>query len=166
MKFFALAIVILGFSATSFGQTLDNATASATGTIVTPILVAKTVDLNFGNVAVNTTEAGTVVLTPAGTRTRTGGVTLPAVPGDVFAAKFTVTGTSGYAYTFTVPTTATIVSGAGPDMTVTDFTSNATGVITGGSIEVSVGATLNVAAGQTAGEYTSTTPFTVTVNYN
>jgi hypothetical protein len=53
-------------------------------------------------------------------------------------------------------------------MTVSSFTSSpsATGTLTGGSENITVGATLNVAAGQASGSYVSGTPFNVTVNYN
>jgi hypothetical protein len=72
----ALAVLALtAFSTSSFAQA--SATATATATIVTPISITKTVDMNFGNVAV---------------QTGTGGVTLPAVPGTVTAASFTVNG--------------------------------------------------------------------------
>jgi hypothetical protein len=53
-------------------------------------------------------------------------------------------------------------------MTVTAFlsTPSVSGTLTGGTQNLNVGATLNVAAAQPAGLYTSTTGFTVTVNYN
>ena len=169
IKYFALAVVILGFSVTSFGQV--NATATSSSTIVSPIAISKTVDMNFGNVAVSA-EAGTVVLTPAGTRpTITGGVTLPATTGTVAAASFTVTGAAGYTYAITLPSTHTVTSGAN-NMTVDAFVSTPTvaagGVLTSGSQTLLVGATLNVSGSQAAGTYTSAvlSPFTVTVNYN
>src|SRR5687768_9060604 len=91
-KIFAVAsvIVLSGFATESFAQA--TATADASATIVTPIAIAKVADMNFGNVAVNATTAGTVVLTPLAARSVTGGVTLPATTGTVAAARFTVTG--------------------------------------------------------------------------
>jgi len=146
----------------------ETASATVTATIVTPISITKDVDMNFGNVAVQSTTGGTVVLTPAGTRTRTGGVTLPTTAGTVTAAQFTVSGTSGYTYTITLPTTPLTITSGANTMTVTAFTStpSGTGTLTGGSEVVNVGATLNVAAAQPAGVYVSGTPFNVTVNYN
>lgn len=165
LKFFTLAIAILGFTATSFAQV--SATATASATITTPISITKTVDLNFGNVAVSTT-AGTVILKPAGTRTTTGGVTLPATNGTVTAAEFTVEGAADYTYAITLPTEPITITGPGEPMTVSTFTStpSSTGTLTGGTETIKVGATLNVAGGQAAGTYTSATPFEVTVNYN
>jgi len=145
-----------------------SATATATGTIVTPIAIANSGNMNFGNVAVSGI-AGTVILTPAGTRTKGGGVTLPAVPGTVTAAHFAVTGTSNYTYSITLPLTATTVTSGSNTMTVTAFTSTptTTGTLSGtGTQTIDVGATLNVGANQAAGTYVSGTPFSVTVNYN
>jgi hypothetical protein len=72
----ATAVVLIASASSSFAQA--TATATSTATIVTPISITKTVDMNFGNVAVQTATGGTVILAPAGTRTVTGGVTLPA----------------------------------------------------------------------------------------
>jgi hypothetical protein len=60
--FFVPAFVMITFSASTYAQV--NSTATASVTIVTPITLAKTVDMNFGNVAVSAV-AGTVVITPA-----------------------------------------------------------------------------------------------------
>lgn len=144
------------------------ASASASATIVTPISITKTVDMNFGNVAVSTV-AGTVVLAPAGSRTITGGVTLPAVTGTVTAATFTVNGEGAYTYAITLPSTdLTITSTGSNTMIVNSFTStpSATGTLTAGTQTLRVGATLHVTGSQAAGTYTSATPFDVTVNYN
>jgi hypothetical protein len=144
------------------------ATATATGTIVTPIAITNAGDMNFGNVAVSA-ASGTVILAPAGTRTITGGVTLPAVPGTVTSAQFNITGTGSYTYAITLPSTATTVTSGSNTMLVNTFTSvpAVTGVLdASGKQTLSVGATLNVSAAQAAGTYVSGTPFDVTVNYN
>jgi len=160
------AIALIGFSSSSFAQA--TATATATATIVTPISITKTVDMNFGNVAVQTATGGTVIMTPAGVRTPSGGVTLPAVFGTVTAASFTVNGQGTYTYAITLPATATTLTSGANTMTATVFTStpSATGALTAGTQTLNVGATLNVAAAQGAGLYVSGTPFSVTVNYN
>ncbi|MGB8492678.1 MAG: DUF4402 domain-containing protein [Bacteroidales bacterium] len=164
-KILMLTLVFCGFAAAAFGQV--SRTATATATIVAPIAITKEVDMNFGNVAVSA-SAGTVVLTPANSRSVTGGCTLPATLGTVTAASFTVTGTSGYSYSIALPSTPTTISSGGNTMTVSNFTSSPTptGTLAGGTSTLTVGATLNVAGGQAPGEYVSGTPFTVTVNYN
>jgi len=167
IKFFAIAILFSGVSVISSAQV--TATATASSTIVTPIGITKTVEMNFGNVAINSTTAGTVVLAPDGTRTSTGGVTLPVTTGTVTAAEFTVTGANNYTFSITLPSTDLLISNGVNSMTVNDFksTPTPTGILSAtGSATVKVGATLNVSAGQAAGTYTSATPFAVTVNYN
>lgn len=163
-KFLSIAVVMSCFTASALSQT---ASASATATIVTPISITKDVDMNFGNVAVNA-NPGTVVLTPAGGRSVTGGCSLPATTGTVAAASFTVTGTAGFSYSITLPAGATTISSGGNNMTVNTWTSSPTptGTLTGGTSTLTVGATLNVAGSQPAGEYVSAIPFEVTVNYN
>lgn len=167
-KISALAIIFLCIAASSFGQA--SATATSTATIVTPISIAKDIDMNFGNVAVTATP-GTVILTPISTRSITGGTTLPVVTGTVAAASFTVTGMPAYTYAITLPSTdLTITRQTGVEtMIVNAFTSSPTPTGTigaGGTQTLTVGATLNVAAAQVAGVYVSGTPFSVTVNYN
>jgi hypothetical protein len=169
LKIFTIAASIVGFSTASFAQTGATGTATATATIITPISITRTAHMNFGNVAV-TTVAGTVILAPAGTRTTTGGVTLPTTGGTITAAAFTVNGLAGYTYTVTLPTTdLTITDGNSHNMIVNAFTSTpagTAGLLTGGTQALTVGATLNVSAAQAAGTYVSATSFDVTVNYN
>jgi hypothetical protein len=165
-KLVLAVLALTAFSTSSFAQA--SATATATATIVTPISITEAVNMNFGNVAVQTGTGGTVVLTPAGVRTATGGVTLPAVTGTVTAASFTVNGQGTYTYAITLPATATTLTNGANTMTSDTWTStpSATGALTAGTQNLNVGATLHVAAAQAAGLYVSGTPFTVTVNYN
>ena len=106
----ATAILLIASASTSFAQ--STATATATAIIVSPISLTKNVDMNFGNVAVQTAAGGTVVLATDGSRTKTGGVTLPNVAGSPAAASFTVDGQGAYTYAITLPSSAlTITSG-------------------------------------------------------
>ena len=168
-KVLVVAAIALVSANHSFAQA--TATASASATIITPITIVKNVDMKFGNVAVSATLAGTVIMAPAGSRTTggAGGVTLPATTGTVSAASFTVSGQSGYTYAITLPSTATITDPVSSStMTVNGFTSSpaTTGLLTGGSQTLTVGATLNVGAAQTPGTYTNASGVPVTVNYN
>jgi len=108
---------------------------------------------------------GTVVMTPAGARSATGGTTLGNA-GGAAAAAFNVTGQGNATYSITLPASTTVTSGAN-SMTVDTFTSNPSGTGTlsaGGSQALTVGATLHVGASQATGTYTGT--FSVTVTYN
>jgi Domain of unknown function (DUF4402) len=167
LSFLGIAIVMIGFSTSTFAQV--TASATGTATIVTPIAIANASDMNFGNVAVSS-SAGTVVLAPASTRTSTGGITLPATSGTVTAASFNVTGEGVYTYSITLPSTDyTITRSGGTETMIVDaFTStpSGTGTLTAGAQTLNVGATLNVSGSQVAGAYTNATGFNVTVNYN
>ncbi|MFO7851954.1 MAG: DUF4402 domain-containing protein [Bacteroidota bacterium] len=161
-----LAIFMIAVSVNAHGQASE--TATATATIITPIAIAKDTDMNFGNIAVVAT-GGTVVLAPDGTRTPSGDVTLPAVPGTVTAATFTVSGEDNFTYSIELPSASITITNGTDNMTVDTWTSDPTptGTLDGttGEQTLSVGATLNVAGGESSGEYTGG-PFTVTVNYN
>jgi hypothetical protein len=164
-KLFALGMVLLGFGLNANAQVSATASANASARIVSPITITKDVDLSYGNV-VSSLVAGTVILPPTASATRTGsaGVALPTVTGTVTAAKFTVGGEAGLSYAISLPASATLTAG-GNNMTLNTFTTDLT---SGGSIGTTnsffVGATLNVGAGQATGSYTGT--FSVTVNYN
>ena len=169
LRFTCFLLAIFAIATSTFAQITASAYAEAT--IVTPLTIAKNVDLNFGNVAVSASIAGTVVLAPAGTRTTggAGGVTLPSTTGTVAGADFTVSGQASYTYAITLPTTATLTDGGLNNMSINAFTSvpATTGTLsTGGTQNLKVGATLNVAAAQAAGVYTNATAVPVTVNYN
>ena len=143
-----------------------SSTAVASATIVSPINILKTDDLNFGNVAVSS-NPGTISITPGSTRQITGGVTLPSATGNPGAASFTVSGEPSFTYAITLPTTVTISSGA-DDMIITNFESmpSGTGTLISGLQVLQIGATLQVDGSQVPGTYISTAPFEVTVNYN
>ena len=161
---------LVAFAANSNAQSTATATASAT--VVTPIAITKSSDLNFGNLSVQAATGGTVVVPASGARTSTSGVTLPAAAGTVSAAAFDVTGTAAYTYAITLPASVTLNHSAGAGtgtMSAASFVTNQPlniGTLNGtGTQSFAVGATLTVAAGQAAGTYTSGN-FNVTVNYN
>jgi hypothetical protein len=165
----AIATTAIALAFTTAVNAQDTKSATASAVVISPITLTKDVDMDFGNIAVSASNPGTVVLAPAGTRTRTGGVTLPATTGTPLAAQFTVGGAINYTYAITLPSAATLDGPASSSMTAGTFVSSigATGNLgAGGTQTFTVGATLTVAAGQTPGAYTTTTPFDVTVNYN
>lgn len=163
----SMITLCVGFSSNASAQV--TASAPTTATVVAPISIVKATDMSFGNVAVSST-LGTAVLAPAGTRTITGGVTLPATAGTVSAASFTVGGDSNYTFIITLPTTDFTLTKATTleTMIVNAFTStpSGTGTLVTGAATVLVGATLNVSASQVAGLYANAAGFDVTVNYN
>jgi hypothetical protein len=109
-KFLVLAGLMLAFTVNILAQSAS-ATASASAVILTPIAISRTADLHFGTATVSAV-AGTIVLTPAGARSATGGVTLYTVAPVATVASFDVTGTASTAYAITLPGSVTISNGA------------------------------------------------------
>ncbi len=168
INFYLLLVIIFGFTTVAYSQT---STAAASLKILIPLSIVNDTDLNFGNM-LSSNLAGTVKLTPAGGRTRTGGTTfLPSLPGTVSAAQFTVTGQPNASFTITVPANNTVkLSKSGAlDMKVQTFkhslTSASSRKLSSSGIKTfTVGATLNININQAAGFYLGT--FNVTVAYN
>ncbi|HEX7029957.1 MAG TPA: DUF4402 domain-containing protein [Gammaproteobacteria bacterium] len=166
IKKIGLLAATAALSAPLFAFTANAAsdTANATATIVQAIAITNGGDLAFGSIVADTATAGTVVIAADGTKSSTGGVTTTTAQ-TTSAAQFTVTGVTDYAFTVTLPSSPVTLSDGGTNnMTVDTFTDNAPANITGGSVTFGVGGTLNVAAGQAAGNYTGT--FSVSVAYN
>ena len=129
-----------------------------------PIGITKTADLKFGSVIVDNFNPGTVAISSAGVLTC--GAPLSCF-GSNSAAAFSVTGNKDAFYNITLPGSATVTNGANT-MTVDTFEDSKGGVgqlpfAPQATDNFTVGARLNVGAGQPAGSYTGT--FTVTVNY-
>jgi hypothetical protein len=170
-KVIASAIVLIGFSANSFGQAATASDVTATATIVAPISISKTVDFSFGNVG-KSALGGDVVLAVDGTRSSTG-VTI-AAGGTVTAASFNVGGEASHTYAITFPSSAVALKKSGAtDMTVDTWTTSlgtdAAALV--GTLDVNgaqtftAGATLHVGSAQESGVYTSDA-FNVSVDYN
>lgn len=169
LKLVACTFLLCSSAIGAFAQASASATATSSATIVTPIAISEVTNLDFGNVAISASTAGTVTMpaTSAGVRTPFGGVTLPVVDGTHQAASFDVTGEGNYAYTVTLPSGDLDIASGLNHMQVNTFTQSAgAGTLTSGAQTIYVGATLNVDAAQPAGTYVSGTPFTVTVDYN
>lgn len=121
-------------------------------------------NLSYGRFAANT--GGTIIMSTAGVRSKTGGVILIS-GGTITSASFNL-GESGAGKslnftTITLPTSVPMTSGAN-SMTVSNFVSDPANTVLGtGRTVVLVGARLTVAPNQAAGNYSGN--FTVTVNY-
>lgn len=130
-------------------------------------VLTKARDLHFGSFVAST--GGTITITPAGLRSRTGGVVLlnsPQAGQAIFNVGRTANGTNKNGAIISLPLNGTVrlFSGAN-SMAVNSFVSSPSGtiVIPAGGTTLPVGATLTVAPSQAPGTYTGTFP--VTVNY-
>ncbi len=150
--------------------------AIAKAIVVTQLSFFKVDDLNFGKIIAGTT-AGTVTVTPTGSRSATGGVKL-ATDVSVKPARFAGKGSPNQTVVIAVTSnTATLTRVGGTQkMTMDTFvigstpTANLTTTPLAfriaaptGIFTFPVGATLRVGANQTPGTYTGS--FTITLNY-
>jgi hypothetical protein len=144
------------------GSTTANATGSATATVLSPIVVTHNAGaaLAFGSFTAG--SGGTVIVSPAGARSATGGAALVlGSPGGADA--FVVEGDPNRG--FAVVTGAGTVSFGGASMAFTTLPSLTTGTLSAaGAGAFTVGGTLSVPATAAAGSYAGS--YSVTVNYN
>lgn len=158
----ALALAGVGLGVNSYAAT---ASADGTATVVADMGITKSTDLRFGKFSAGT--GGTVVVSTAGSRSKTGGVTLSALDAGG-AASFAVTGDTTATYSISLPGSAVTITHTNTTntMSIDTFTSDpsGTGTLTAGAQTLLVGATLTVANAQLAGAYTGA--FSVSVDYN
>jgi hypothetical protein len=147
------------------GTQTKTVAATSSATIVTPIAITNSSDLAFGLLS-PTGAAGTVVLTPASTTSRSAnGVTLLGTL-PVSSATYTITGETDALYKIDLPAGNIAITDGTNSMNVNNFTMNlnSTGnVMASGNNMLYVGATLNVPADQPHGEYVGS--YNVTVTY-
>lgn len=168
MAVFALGVVALP-------ATAANPTASALveAELVQMVTLVKTVDMQFGKVALTGEGVGTLVLGVDGVITPTN-LFVPTT-GNVTptAAVFGVNGLSGTSYTVNIPAGSVTLTkqGGSETMDVSAFTvkldTKAAGVTTGTigtDNSFAVGATLTIPTTQAEGKYTGTFP--VSISYN
>jgi hypothetical protein len=172
VSLFALSAALL-LSNDAFSQATQqtaSAEASSKVQIIKAISITKQQDIDFGNIAVGSSNA-IVRMNLDNTRTVVSGeVTLPSSSGTVTSGAFEVSGESGYSYTISLtPSTITLQSGSNT-ITLDNFLSNplpANGQLgSNGKQNIFVGGNLNINANQPAGSYVSTANLKVTVQYN
>ncbi|MHA6280481.1 DUF4402 domain-containing protein [Salinimicrobium sp. CAU 1759] len=147
-----------------FGQASASATVESRATVIDPIQIEKTVDLDFGNV-ISAYTPGTVILSPDGSRVAYGVLLSSSIPGNVAPAEAVVThGNNNYA--ITLPQSFTLYHQENPNqvLVIDNFTVEP---IAGDEKDIlRIGANLNLEANQPAGYYTNSEGFNVTVSYN
>jgi len=165
MKRIAIAGAMLALSSGSALAASGNtstASGAASASIVAPIVLTHNggATLNFGKFTVGT--GGTVVISPAGLGSVTGGITF--VPGSTNAADaFSVTGDPSRNYS--IATSGGSVTAGSASMAFTTVPSAAQATLgTSGSGTFTVGSTLTVGSTVTPGTYSGN--YTVTVTYD
>lgn len=144
----------------------NTANAIATVRVVDPLTITKKLDLNFGTVSSSAAD-GMIVLSPDGTTTVNGGVTI-IDQSLLTAASFEVTGPADTSFVITIPNGW--IGLTNENSQVVDLyamTSNPSGngiLDSAGKATVLVGASITVHASQGPGLYQGN--FAVTVNLN
>lgn len=158
-------IILFSFVAISAkSQTSASATVNSNATVIDPIKITKSVDLDFGNV-ISAYNPGSVILSPDGSRVAYGVQISNTFPGNVTPAEAIVNHGNNN-YSITLPESFTLYSQDNQNqvLTIDEFTVTP---ITGELIDIlKIGGTLNLVANQPAGFYTNSTGFNVTVSYN
>lgn len=154
----------LGLLATIIPLTLVSQKANAQLSIV----ISGTAALNFGAVSEN--GAGTVIVTTAGGRSTTGGITAVTGAGTHSNGVVSLSGSTGLAIDVSMTAGAFTIVDGGNTMVVNNFNletvaGGATRTITlaANPTTFPIGATLNVGAGQPAGTYIG--DYTINANY-
>ncbi|GGE73627.1 DUF4402 domain-containing protein [Massilia psychrophila] len=174
LKIALVSVLALGATTLSGGASAaNNASATATATVVTPIAITKSADLVFGSFYPGATT-GTVDINTNGARTFTGGPVTASGAAAPAAAKFDVTGQASSTYTIAYAAGVTL-TGPGAPMALTQIsdltgaggatTLAAAGALSaGGTQSIYIGGSLAVGINQVSGAYTGN--ITATVVYN
>ena len=172
-KIFAAIVFLVGCSFTVVAQNAGaSANATASVTIINPIAISQTSDLNFGVLSVQTSVDGKCILATDGVRTALGGVNLPSSGATAKNASFAVTGEANTTYAIILPSTVILNNGTHRmeiNAMSARFNGKTTDAVTStlnasGSDSFNVGGTLSVFAAQNVGTYEGTFPVTVAYN--
>lgn len=158
-----LLLLILGISI-QFPIHAATATATITVNIVRPISMITKSGMQFADIS-SKESAGTVVLSPSGSRLSTGGASIKSTLASAPAA-FEVQGEPNSAYSISLPKSVVMTKSEGKSMVVNNFTSlpAASGLTdSNGKQMLYVGATLNIGSKQEPGPYAGT--MIVRINY-
>ncbi|MCP4433282.1 MAG: DUF4402 domain-containing protein [Gammaproteobacteria bacterium] len=140
-------------------------TATITANIIKPVSLNTQSGLEFADVSSNK-SAGTITLSPNGSRVATGGADIKSAESGG-PATFKVQGEPNAVYTIKLPESAVLSNPSGGTMVINKFTSlpaTAGKIDANGEQILSVGATLNVGSNQNYGSYAGT--MVVTIQYN
>ncbi|MFD1095896.1 DUF4402 domain-containing protein [Salegentibacter chungangensis] len=165
MKIYLL-IICFFYGLQGFCQASASASVNTRVSVIDPIKINKTLDLNFGNV-ISSYNPGSLILTPDGTRTANGVQISSSMPGDVSPAEAIVVHGNN-SYSINLPDSFILYNQDNPNqiLIINQFVVEPTAGTTAGTDILKIGATLNLEANQLSGFYTNTGGFNVTVSYN
>ncbi len=160
-------------SAPVHAQADDTVQGTAASSVVEPVQIVKTADLDFGQIIPNGTGNGRVIINArTGARTGNANVTLVGTTG-FSRAEFTVTGERRRFVNLTTSSPTITLTGPGNAMTINRLRVNRNNggqrslprryrIPNSGTMNIGFGGRLNVATDQAAGVYSGTFDLTVT----
>ncbi|RKZ56244.1 MAG: hypothetical protein DRQ44_16910 [Gammaproteobacteria bacterium] len=158
LKIGALAVIAGLYSA---GASAETATGVATANVLTPLVIDSLITMDFTDIA-GGTSGGTLIMDDAGGVTTTGDAIVIGGGGGT-ALGFDVTGENGQ--TVIISVSDGVLNNGGNNMNLA-MAAVAPLSTDGSAQSVTVGGTLNVAAGQAGGAYTTATGTAVTITAN
>jgi hypothetical protein len=164
---YLIALIFISIYNFSYSQTSASADIETRVTVIDPIKLTKTVDLNFGNVVSGYNDAS-VTLTPNGLRTANGLQLSNTFQGNVSPAEAIVTH-GNHSYSISLPMVFNLFNQELPSeiITIDQFNSQSFPHSESGNTDIlKIGATIHLEANQKAGVYTNASGFNVTVSYN
>lgn len=164
MKKLLFLFIVLSAQQICLAQASASATVESRATVIDPIQIDKTVDLDFGNI-ISAYNPGSVILSPDGSRVAYGVEISSSIPGNVAPAEAVVTHGNNN-YSITLPQSFSLYHQENPNqmLVIDQFTVES---LVGDTSDIlKIGATLNLEANQPAGYYTNDSGFNVTVSYN
>ncbi|CAM4208830.1 DUF4402 domain-containing protein [Gillisia limnaea] len=160
-----LIFLLLSLSSlVAMAQASASASVNSRATVIDPIQIDKTVDLDFGNI-ITAYNPGQVILSPDGSRVAFGVQISNSVPGNVTPAEAVVTHGNNN-YSITLPESFLLYNQENPNqvLRIDQFT---VAPQEGAVMDIiRIGGTLNLEANQLSGFYTNSSGFNVTVSYN
>jgi hypothetical protein len=157
--------ILLAASAATLALTSIATSASAAGSVLSPVTITKTQNLVFGSVVRPNTGNNTITLDTSDAVTKTGAGDGTIVNSLTSSAKFDVIGPAGQVYTTGQTLAFTQVGLTGITAGLPAATTGTVGTIpASGSQELRYGGAFTMSPATTAQAYTGT--LTVTINYN
>jgi hypothetical protein len=166
-----------GTSAAEFYVTISRADGSGASTasgiaqalVRRPITLTAVSDLRFGAVTLPSSGTGRVIISPADGTRSVEGTGVRMLPSQSGAARFTVSGEGGQAFSVTVPSTFEMKTNGGSITVTTAHNAGSARTLAGkagsaGTAAFNVGGSFPLAPGTRAGVYAGT--FEVSVQYN
>ncbi|OSZ78341.1 hypothetical protein CAP35_08785 [Chitinophagaceae bacterium IBVUCB1] len=159
MRVIVICVILMtGFNKHSFAQQIASTSTNAATSVISPISLAKSSDMEFGSLNIST--GGKVTISPKGGASAKGGV----ASGSVNAVTFTLNSQGGYSYSLSFPDSIKISNGT-DSIVISNFTS-VSSKDKQGNQQIGVGATLQVGAAKVKGDDSVTAILPIGLNIN